>query len=101
MVPRAQDEGTQRQQLSHATAFDDALDIIHEILGCADVPVKPNLMYKLSTALAKASPISLGCKEDWDGLLEEATAAEKKSVTVSIIISDQVRRLFSRASHLT
>ncbi|KAJ7202542.1 hypothetical protein GGX14DRAFT_570654 [Mycena pura] len=90
MIPRAQFDGNQRQVLTHAMPFDKALKTIHDTLGCADIPVKPQLTYKLSTALAKAQSIGLGSAGDWRGLLDEVTAAEKKkTVTVDIIVSEQ------------
>ncbi|KAJ7191297.1 hypothetical protein GGX14DRAFT_407233, partial [Mycena pura] len=75
MVPRARVEGNQRHVLSHATTFHEALDAMHDTIGCTDVPKKPELMYKLSNSVAKAPSISLGSIGDWEGLLDEYLAS--------------------------
>jgi hypothetical protein len=96
LIPRTELEGSQRQLLTHTTTFDDALTVIYETVGCAEVKVKPVLTYKLSTAANKDTPISLSSDADWDGCLDEVTAAEndkKKSVTVKINVTDQVSRI--------
>lgn len=96
MIPQATSEGTQRENLKHSTTFDDALAVIHETIGCTDVPKKPVLSYKLSTGLAKAPAINLGTTSDWVGCLEEVTEAESKKntkVSVVIIVLDIVRRI--------
>ncbi|KAJ7315173.1 hypothetical protein DFH08DRAFT_715892 [Mycena albidolilacea] len=90
MIPRAECEGSQREVLTHATTFDDALDIIYRTVGCTDIGKKPVLMYKLSTATTKVNPISLASQADWDGCLDEVTAAEgKKKVNVNILVTEQ------------
>ncbi|KAJ7229773.1 hypothetical protein GGX14DRAFT_553279 [Mycena pura] len=90
MVPQANKDGPKRVLLTHSTSFDDALEIIHTTIGCTDVARKPQLLYKLSSALVKASGIDLETKTDWDGCLEDVTVAEaKKAVSVAIIVSDQ------------
>jgi hypothetical protein len=92
MIPCAE-QGIQRQQLSHATTFSEALDIIHDTIGHADVDKKPALLYKLSTAGKQDEAIRLGSDADWAGCCEEVIAAEKdkrKSISVKIIVADQV-----------
>ncbi|KAJ7749452.1 hypothetical protein B0H16DRAFT_1725099 [Mycena metata] len=90
MVPRAESQGTQRVQLTHATSFDDTLVVIHETIGCTDpVIIKPVLMYKLSSTAAKVNPISLDADGDWEGCLDEVTAEKKKPVSVQIIVTEQ------------
>ncbi|KAJ7351606.1 hypothetical protein DFH08DRAFT_993266 [Mycena albidolilacea] len=90
MIPRAECEGSQREVLTHATTFDDALDIIYRTVGCTDIGKKPVLVYKLSTATTKVTPISLASQADWDGCLDEVTAAEgKKKVNVNILVTEQ------------
>ncbi|KAJ7923691.1 hypothetical protein B0H13DRAFT_2400983 [Mycena leptocephala] len=87
MIPQASSEGTQRENLKHSTTFDEALVVIHETIGCNDVPKKPLLSYKLSNAPAKAPAINLGSSSDWEGCLEEVTEAEsKKNAKVSVVI---------------
>ncbi|KAJ7439268.1 hypothetical protein B0H11DRAFT_570076 [Mycena galericulata] len=94
LIPRADMEGKQRQILTHATSFDDALAVIHEIIGCDNVGVKPRLMYKLSNATVKADAIGLGSNAYWDGCRQEVTAAETKTaVSVQIIVTEQVHHL--------
>ncbi|KAF8133504.1 hypothetical protein K438DRAFT_1787644 [Mycena galopus ATCC 62051] len=87
MVPQATSEGTQRENLKHSTTFDEALVLIHETIGCTNVPKKPVLSYKLSNGPAKAPAINLGSASDWEGCLEEVTEAEsKKNAKVSVVI---------------
>ncbi|KAJ6540589.1 hypothetical protein B0H19DRAFT_1077997 [Mycena capillaripes] len=91
MIPCAE-HGTQRQQLTHATTFSEALDIIHEALGCADVDKKPALMYKLNTAGKQDEAIRLSSDADWAGCREEVKDAakdKKKAISVRIIVTDQ------------
>ena len=93
MIPQASNTGTQREHLMHSTSFDDALAVIHETIGCADVPKKPMLSYKLSNATGKAPAINLGSAKDWDGCLEDVTSVEvkkKMQVSVTIVVTDQV-----------
>ncbi|KAJ7262651.1 hypothetical protein B0H12DRAFT_1231097 [Mycena haematopus] len=92
MIPRAELEGSQRVLLSHATTFDEAMDVIYETIGCAKVKVKPVLTYKISNALKSSEAISLSSDADWDGCLEEVTAAEKtkkQQISVKINFTDQ------------
>lgn len=74
--------------------YDNALEYIYDIIGCSDVARKPNLSYKLGNATQKAKPIDLCSEADWNGCLEDVTAAEKKkkneSVPVMIHVSDVV-----------
>jgi hypothetical protein len=93
MIPQATNAGTQREILKHSTLFDEALAVIYETIGCADIPKKPLLSYKLSNAAVKAPAINLGSAKDWEGCLEDVTGVEKKKkiqVSVSIIVTDQV-----------
>ncbi|KAJ7834123.1 hypothetical protein B0H14DRAFT_2591050 [Mycena olivaceomarginata] len=90
MIPCAECEGSQREVLTHATTFDDALNIIYRTVGCTDIGKKPVLIYKLSTATTKMTPISLASQADWDGCLDEVTAAKgKKKVNVNILVTEQ------------
>ncbi|KAJ7441223.1 hypothetical protein FB451DRAFT_1150613 [Mycena latifolia] len=90
MILRAEGVGQQREILSHATTFDDALAIIHSTIGCKDIPIKPVLTYKLSNAAAKVLPINLGSAKDWAGCLQEVAAAEgKKIISVEIQVAVQ------------
>ncbi|KAJ7215863.1 hypothetical protein GGX14DRAFT_562322 [Mycena pura] len=90
LIPRAELEGDQRQVLTHATTFDDALHVIYETIGCSNVGVKPKLVYKLSNATAKAGCIGLSSDADWDGLLDDVVAAgAKKDIKVHISVTEQ------------
>ncbi|KAJ7099891.1 hypothetical protein B0H15DRAFT_770820, partial [Mycena belliarum] len=89
MIPRADCDGIQRQVMTHAASFDDALEVIYETIGCAEVAKKPVLMYKISNAGVKALPISLSTDEDWTGCLAEVRAASKKALHVQIVVTEQ------------
>jgi hypothetical protein len=82
--------------LAKPVSYKKALSIIYETVGCEDVKRKPELSYKLSDSPQKASPVDLGCDDDWVGLCEEVADRQKKkktSISVSIIISEQVRTM--------
>ncbi|KAK6997464.1 hypothetical protein R3P38DRAFT_3059170 [Favolaschia claudopus] len=91
MIPQADSEGLQRAKMTHATTFEDALEVVYDIIGCTDVALKPSLSYKLSNAPIKASVTNLTSAEDWEGCLEDVIAAVKKNndVKVNINVSDQ------------
>ncbi|KAJ7747655.1 hypothetical protein DFH07DRAFT_747736 [Mycena maculata] len=92
LIPQADGEGNQRENITRATDFDEALDLIYTTIGCADVGKKPKLSYKLATATAKEAVISLASVTDWEGLVAEVTAAEKKkksSVAANILVTEQ------------
>lgn len=82
--------------MAKSVTYEEALSIIHETIGCEDVKRKPELSYKLSDSSQKASPVGLGCDDDWMGLREEVIDRQKKkktSISVSIIVSEQVRTM--------
>ncbi|KAJ7359800.1 hypothetical protein DFH08DRAFT_801561 [Mycena albidolilacea] len=68
MIPRAELDSSQRVLLTHSTLSQEALDLIHETIGCADIAVKPVLTYKLRC-------------------LKSVTAAEKLSKPISVKIN--------------
>ncbi|KAJ7756497.1 hypothetical protein DFH07DRAFT_742574, partial [Mycena maculata] len=73
--------------------FSEALDVIYNTVGCADVARKPDLSYKLGNALVKATPMSLDSDADWEGCLEDVRQAEKLKkgalIPVHILVTDQ------------
>ncbi|KAJ7694014.1 hypothetical protein B0H14DRAFT_3530889 [Mycena olivaceomarginata] len=87
MIPRAELDGSQRVLLTHATTFQEVLDFIYDTIGCADIAVKPVLMYKLSNATKSMEAVCLGSDTDWEGCLESVTAAEKLSKLISVKIN--------------
>ncbi|KAJ7257256.1 hypothetical protein B0H12DRAFT_1015583, partial [Mycena haematopus] len=92
LIPQADGEGTQRENLTRATDFNDALAVIYTTIGCVKVNKKPKLSYKLATATQKEDAISLASVADWDGLVSEVAAAEKKkksSVAARILVTEQ------------
>lgn len=95
-IPRASEVGNQRVEFTHVTSFLEALHIIHQTVGCADVARKPVLTYKLSNAAQKAVPMSLASPSDWMGCLEDVRQAEKAKkgtlIPVIILVTEQVSR---------
>ncbi|KAJ7198939.1 hypothetical protein GGX14DRAFT_664525, partial [Mycena pura] len=92
LIPQADGEGNQRENVTRATDFDDALELIYATISCTDVGKKPKLSYKLATAAGKEAAISLASATDWEGLVAEVTAAEKKkksSVAANILVTEQ------------
>ena len=82
-----------RKTITVTHIFDDALGLIHETIGCADVMRKPELSYKLSDSAQKSSAIGLESEEDWAGLCEEVVARQRKkkiTISVEVIVRDNV-----------
>jgi len=88
------------KKLRFTTSFAEALERIHDTVGCEDVVVKPELLYKLSTAKANTLGISLSSQTDWEGCLEQVTDIEatNKKATVTIVVPEQVRNHLLRMS---
>lgn len=87
MVPEATSEGSQRLSIKTTMSFEDALELIHETIGCVSVVQKPTLAYKLSTAIQKSATINLRTENDWGGLVTDVTAKAKTKKDVSVVIS--------------
>jgi hypothetical protein len=94
LIPQASSEGSKQVCLTIPLSFDKVLDVIHKIIGCADVAHKLNLAWKLSISTQKVKPIDLCSDKDWAGCLEDVAAAERKkknqAVPVMIVVDDQV-----------
>ncbi|KAF8187901.1 hypothetical protein K438DRAFT_2019434 [Mycena galopus ATCC 62051] len=88
IVPEAATEGSQRLSLKSVTSFDDAIEIMHETIGCVSVERKPMLTYKFSTANKNATTINLRTEDDWDGLVSDVLAKmkTKKDISVNIFV---------------
>ncbi|KAJ7346310.1 hypothetical protein DFH08DRAFT_810142 [Mycena albidolilacea] len=86
MVPEATSEGRQRLPVHPMISFEDALELIHETIGCVSVVQKPTLAYKLSTAIQKSTAINLHTENDWSGLVTNvrAKAKTKKDYMLSL-----------------
>jgi hypothetical protein len=87
MIPTAATEGSQRVSLKSTVSFDDALEIMHETIGCVSVERKPTLAYKFSTANKNTTTINLRTEDDWDGLIDDAVAKMKTKRDLSVNIS--------------
>lgn len=85
-----------RVELKSSASYREALEIIYDNIGCADVVKKPEMSYKLSTATAKAVSISLNSERDWKGFQKEVISQQKtkkRSIPVNILVSDRVRTI--------
>lgn len=71
LIPQLSGASDKHKTLSAMVSYQEALHVIYETIGCNDVKRKPDLSYKLSDAAQKASPVGLGCDDDWGGLCEE------------------------------
>jgi len=83
-----------RVELKAVTPYREALEIIYDNIGCLEVIKKPELLYKLSNATAKAVSISLNSERDWKGFQKEVISqqkTEKRSIPVNILVADRVR----------
>jgi hypothetical protein len=87
MIPAAATEGNQRVSVKSSTSFDDAIDLMHETIGCVGVERKPTLTYKFSTANKTASTINLCTEDDWEGLVTDVVAKMRTKKDISINIS--------------
>ncbi|KAJ7920936.1 hypothetical protein B0H13DRAFT_1867084 [Mycena leptocephala] len=87
MIPEAATEGCQRVSLKSSTSFDDAIEVMHETVGCVSVEGKPTLAYEFSTANKNATTINLRTEENCDGLVSDVLAKMKTKKDISINIS--------------
>ncbi|KAJ7016068.1 hypothetical protein C8F04DRAFT_1203446 [Mycena alexandri] len=88
MIPEGSSEGNRRASVAASTSFEDAVEIIHETIGCVSVSRKPSLAYRFSTSNAKEAEIQLSNDKDWAGLITDATAKirAKKDLRVTIFV---------------
>ncbi|KAJ7663360.1 hypothetical protein DFH06DRAFT_1324830 [Mycena polygramma] len=100
MVPEATSEGSQRLSIQSSTGFEDALELIHETIGCVGLPRQPTLAYKLSTATKSAPAVNLRTQADWNGLLADVLAkvTTKKDISVTILVLPDNYMLSLRAT---
>ncbi|KAJ7122385.1 hypothetical protein C8R44DRAFT_981519 [Mycena epipterygia] len=99
MIPEALSNGNQRVSITSSTSFEDAVEKIHETIGCVSVSRKPTLAYKLSTSTAKVPAVNLRTNDDWAGLITDVkkkiTAKKDLSVTIEVLPDNMSRRLIS------
>ncbi|KAJ7502309.1 hypothetical protein B0H11DRAFT_1907421 [Mycena galericulata] len=88
MVPEVSSEGSQRVSIKSSMSFTDAVEVMHEVIGCTSILRKPTLAYKLSTAKQKDPTIHLRTQEDWGGLITDVSLRikAKKDLTVAISV---------------
>ncbi|KAJ7795451.1 hypothetical protein B0H14DRAFT_3554112 [Mycena olivaceomarginata] len=87
MVPEAATEGSQRVSLKSSISFEDAIELMHETIGCVSVGRKPTLAYKFSTANKNTTTINLRTKDDWEGLVTDVLAKMKTKKDIQVNIS--------------
>jgi hypothetical protein len=87
MVPEAATEGSQRVSLKPSISFEDAIELMHETIGCVSVGRKPTLAYKFSTANKNTTTINLRTKDDWEGLVTDVLAKMKTKKDIQVNIS--------------
>ncbi|KAJ7934735.1 hypothetical protein B0H13DRAFT_2305511 [Mycena leptocephala] len=82
-------------------SFEDALELIHETIGCVSVERKPALAYKCSMAKQNATKISLCTHTDWEGLVTDALAKmkTKKDISVEVFVLPDNYMLSLRAKN--
>ena len=94
LIPVVKSNANQHIQLAHDVSYEDAINIIHDTMGCASVTKKPDLMYRLSSSTAKSNPISLVTDGDWEGCKDDVISAQKKkkgeTISISVIVSETV-----------
>ncbi|KAJ7431853.1 hypothetical protein B0H11DRAFT_1887117 [Mycena galericulata] len=88
MVPEVSSEGSQRVSIKSSMSFADAVEVMHEVIGCTSILRKPTLAYKLSTAKQKDPTVNLRTQDDWGGLITDASLKikAKKDLTVAIFV---------------
>jgi hypothetical protein len=87
MIPEATSDGNQRVALQPSQSFEDAVEIMHETIGCVSVTRKPTLVYKMSLAVQKAPTINLCTVNDWNGLISDYTKKVKAKKDLSVMIT--------------
>lgn len=76
LVLQVEDTSIQRITLQWDTTFKLAVNAILMAVPCIDIPQRPILAYKLSSAAVKIPFVTLKTDEDWDGLRETIILAE-------------------------
>jgi hypothetical protein len=87
MVPEATSDGNQRVALDSTHSFEDAVELMHETIGCVSVARKPTLAYKMSSAGQKTPTINLRTAKDWGGLISDYTKKVKSKKDLSVTIT--------------
>ncbi|KAJ7609312.1 hypothetical protein DFH06DRAFT_1376354 [Mycena polygramma] len=101
MIPEGTSEGNRRVSVGSFTSFEDAVEAIHETMGCVSVSRKPTLAYKFSTSNGKEATINLTTDKDWTGLVTDAVAKikAKKDLRVTIFALPDNYMFSLRAKH--
>jgi len=87
-IPRM-GSSSQQKSISSDISFTMALDIIHGVIGCADVARKPELSYRLANAPVKSLAIDLSTDKDWEGCIadvQNAMLQKKAPLAVNIVV---------------
>ncbi|KAJ7816281.1 hypothetical protein B0H14DRAFT_3148669 [Mycena olivaceomarginata] len=87
MVPEATSDGNQRVALDSSHSFEDAVEIMHETIGCVSVARKPTLAYKMSSAGQRTATVNLRSATDWKGLISDYTKKVKSKKDLSVTIT--------------
>ncbi|KAJ7832404.1 hypothetical protein B0H14DRAFT_2592071 [Mycena olivaceomarginata] len=88
MIPEATSEGNQRVALDSSNSFENAVQTMHETIGCVSVARKPTLAYKMSSAGQKTATVNLRTAKDWSGLITDyckKVKSKKESVTITVL----------------
>ncbi|KAK1221283.1 hypothetical protein PQX77_015913 [Marasmius sp. AFHP31] len=89
-----------RREIPCNTDWDDACEIIHDAMGCENIPIKPSLTYRLANWTTKTLSSSLNDESDWDGCVKDVRAYQSKKkdhLTVQIGTTDQYLKSFAVA----
>ncbi|KAJ3714519.1 hypothetical protein C8R42DRAFT_646438 [Lentinula raphanica] len=73
--PLMPENPSSRRRIDTATSFDAFQSLVHLVLGCHDVRLKPQISYKISSAPKGSSSIALASKEDWAACIEDVVSA--------------------------
>ncbi|KAJ7845855.1 hypothetical protein B0H14DRAFT_3682591 [Mycena olivaceomarginata] len=84
MVPEATSEGSQRLAIQATISFEDALELIHETIGCVSVVQKP-------TANQKSATTNLRTIDNWDGFGHRCHYRRRNNLIVTAPRCDRTR----------
>ena len=85
-VPTGRSQGSKRVTMPIDTEFDNALEIIHDAIGCTNIVKKPTLKYRMAKTGCKA--IMLDTPDDWIGMIQHAKRLVQTQKDKSIVLGE-------------
>ncbi|KAJ3769016.1 hypothetical protein FB446DRAFT_706576 [Lentinula raphanica] len=96
-----------RRRIDTATSFEAFQDLVHMVLGCSDVCIKPQLLYKIGGTPETSSSIALESKDDWAACIEDVISSHSccpktqqlAPIDLVVVISEQYLKSLHAHQH--